>query len=120
MKYIKPNMAALEGEIGQEIYNTILNVPDTNWEELHRKSKEIEKRILKAQLNKGGSMITLIGTGCPKCYVLSQKLRAKKIDFKTSNNIDEAIDNGFMSAPVLKVGNEYMDFGTAVKWVNNQ
>ena len=65
-------------------------------------------------------MITLIGTGCPKCYVLSQKLRAKKIDFKTSNNIDEAIDNGFMSAPVLKVGNEYMDFGTAVKWVNNQ
>ena len=36
------------------------------------------------------------------------------------NNIDEAIDNGFMSAPVLKVGNEYMDFGAAIKWVNNQ
>jgi len=30
MKYIKPNMAALEGEIGQEIYNTILNASDTD------------------------------------------------------------------------------------------
>lgn len=30
MKYIKPNMAALEGKTGQEIYNTILNAPNTN------------------------------------------------------------------------------------------
>lgn len=75
---------------------------------------------MKAQLNKGGSMVTLIGTGCPKCNVLAQKLKAKNINFIDSNNIDEAIDNGFMSAPVLKVENEYMDFGTAVKWVNNQ
>ena len=63
-------------------------------------------------------MVTLIGTGCPRCRVLSQKLEAKNIDFTDSDNIDEAIEQGFMSAPVLKVDDEYMEFGAAVKWVN--
>lgn len=65
-------------------------------------------------------MVTLIGTGCPRCKILESKLKGKNIDFIDSDNIDEAIDNGFMSAPVLKVDNEYMDFGAAVKWVDNQ
>lgn len=65
-------------------------------------------------------MVTLIGTGCPRCKILESKLKNKNINFIDSDNIDEAIDNGFMSAPVLKVDNEYMDFGAAVKWVNNQ
>ena len=30
----------------------------------------------------------------------------------------DAIDAGFMSAPVLKVDDEWMNFGTAIKWVN--
>lgn len=65
-------------------------------------------------------MVTLIGTGCPRCKILESKLKSKNINFIDSDNIDEAIDNGFMSAPVLKVDNKYMDFGAAVKWVNNQ
>jgi len=65
-------------------------------------------------------MITLIGTGCPKCNILSQKLKEKNIDFIDSDNIDEAIEQGFMSAPILKIDNEYLDFGAAIKWVNNQ
>ena len=64
--------------------------------------------------------ITLIGTGCPKCNILASKLKAKGINFIDSNNIDEAIEQGFMSAPILKIDNEYMDFGAAIKWVNNQ
>ena len=64
--------------------------------------------------------ITLIGTGCPKCNILASKLNAKGISFVDSDNIDEAIEQGFMSAPVLKIDNEYMDFGTAIKWVNSQ
>jgi len=64
--------------------------------------------------------ITLIGTGCPKCNILASKLNAKGINFIDSDNINEAIEQGFMSAPVLKVDDKYLDFGAAVKWVNNQ
>ena len=65
-------------------------------------------------------MITLYSTGCPRCKVLTQKLNAANINYSISNNIDEIMTKGFMSVPVLKVNDEYMDFGTAVKWVNNQ
>ena len=65
-------------------------------------------------------MITLYSTGCPRCKVLTQKLDAANINYSISNNIDEIMTKGFMSVPVLKVNDEYMDFGTAVKWVNNQ
>lgn len=65
-------------------------------------------------------MITLYSTGCPRCKVLTQKLDAANINYSISNNIDEIMTKGFMSVPVLKVNDEYMDFGTAIKWVNNQ
>ena len=65
-------------------------------------------------------MITLFSTGCPKCRVLEQKLNQKNIVFNINNDVQEVIDQGFMSAPVLKVNDNYMDFGAAVKWVNGQ
>ena len=65
-------------------------------------------------------MITLYSTGCPRCKVLAQKLDTANINYSISNNIDEIMTKGFMSVPVLKVNDEYMDFGTAIKWVNNQ
>lgn len=65
-------------------------------------------------------MIVLFSTGCPKCRVLEQKLNQKNIDFTISDDIDEVIEKGFMSAPILKIDDEYLDFGNAVKWVNNQ
>ena len=65
-------------------------------------------------------MIILFSTNCPKCRVLEQKLNQKNIDFIISDNIDEIIEKGFMSAPILKIDDEYLEFGNAVKWVNNQ
>lgn len=65
-------------------------------------------------------MIILFSTNCPKCRVLEQKLNQKNIDFIISDNIDEVIEKGFMSAPILKIDDEYLEFGDAVKWVNNQ
>ena len=47
--YSKPNMAALEGEMGQRIFETIRNAPDTDWNRLDAKSREIEERILAAR-----------------------------------------------------------------------
>ena len=47
--YSKPNMAALEGESGRRIFETIRNVPNTDWDRLSAKSNEIERRILAAR-----------------------------------------------------------------------
>lgn len=65
-------------------------------------------------------MVTLFSTGCPKCRVLEQKLNNKQIEYSKDSNMDEIINQGFMSAPVLKVDNIYLDFASAVKWVNEQ
>ena len=65
-------------------------------------------------------MITLFSTGCPKCRVLEQKLNAKNIDFIKSSDIQEVIDQGFMSVPVLKIDDKYYDFKQGVDWINNE
>ena len=65
-------------------------------------------------------MVTLFSTNCPKCRVLEQKLNQKNIAFDISDNIQEVIDQGFMSAPVLKIGDDYMDFTTAIAWLKEQ
>ena len=65
-------------------------------------------------------MITLFSTGCPKCRVLEQKLNAKNIDFIKSSDIQEVIDQVFMSVPVLKINDKYYDFKQGVDWINNE
>lgn len=65
-------------------------------------------------------MVTLFSTNCPKCRVLEQKLNQKNINFNKNSDMDEVIEKGFMSAPVLKIDDVYLDFTSAVKWVNGQ
>lgn len=65
-------------------------------------------------------MVTLFSTNCPKCRVLEQKLIAKNIDFVKESNIQEVIDKGFMSAPILKVDDTYYDFKQGVDWIKNE
>jgi len=62
-------------------------------------------------------MITLFSTGCPKCRILEQKLNQSNINYTISDDIQEVIDAGFMTAPVLKIDDKYYDFGSAVKLV---
>lgn len=64
-------------------------------------------------------MVTLFSTNCPKCRVLEQKLNQKNIAFNISDNIQEVIDQGFMTAPVLKVDEQYYDFKQAIDWIGN-
>ncbi len=65
--------------------------------------------------------IKLYTTNCPKCKVLEAKLRQKNIDFDLITNFDtkELIDKGFLSAPILQVDDEYLDFSHAITFVNN-
>ena len=67
-------------------------------------------------------MITLYSTNCPKCNVLEKKLKDKSMDFELVTDFDtkELIRKGFLSAPVLKVDDKYMDFVEANKWLQTQ
>lgn len=65
-------------------------------------------------------MVTLFSTNCPKCRVLEQKLNKQNIAFEINHDMQEVIDKGFMSAPILKLGDDYMDFITAVAWLNGK
>ena len=62
--------------------------------------------------------VVLYSTNCPKCMVLEKKLELSDIDYQVVTDEDVMIEKGFASAPVLEVDGEVMDFGAAVRWVN--
>ena len=63
-------------------------------------------------------MVELFSTGCPRCMVLEKKLNQKNIQFTKNDNIDELIQKGYSTAPVLKVDDKYLEFNEAIKYVN--
>ena len=69
-------------------------------------------------------MIKLYSTHCPKCKVVEMKLAQKKIDYKMIDNQEEVVAVGkehhIMSAPILQVGDEFLDFAAAVKYINER
>ncbi len=64
--------------------------------------------------------IVLFSTGCPKCRVLLKKLDSKGLDYTENKSIEEMQELGITSAPVLKVGEELLDFKSAIRWVDQQ
>ena len=56
---------------------------------------------------------------CPRCIVLKAKLDEKGLKYEVSDNMQELIDLGFKTVPVLEVDGEYMDFGKAIGYLNN-
>lgn len=63
-------------------------------------------------------MITLYSTHCPRCVVLEAKLKQQGVDFVLNENEEEMRQKGFLSAPMLEVNGNVMDFKKAVEWVN--
>lgn len=63
--------------------------------------------------------IILHTTNCPKCNILKSKLNSKNISFEENFDVKFLISKGFVSAPVLQVDDEYMDFSKANEWINN-
>ena len=68
-------------------------------------------------------MIILNTTNCPRCHILESKLKEKKITYSVIEG-EEAIgyiqQRGFMTAPLLVVDQEAMDFNSAMKWISNK
>lgn len=65
-------------------------------------------------------MIIFYSTHCPKCKILELKLKQKSIEYEENNNVDEMLHKGITSAPCLEVDGELLDFGKAVKWINER
>lgn len=63
--------------------------------------------------------MVLYTTDCPRCKVLERKMSAKGIGFTTNHDVQDAIDNGFTSAPVLRTDDgRYLGFSDANVFVN--
>lgn len=65
-------------------------------------------------------MITLFTIDCPKCKILEKKLSQANIEYEVCEDREIMINKGFNSMPVLDVDGQIMDFGEAVKWVNER
>ena len=63
--------------------------------------------------------VILYSTNCPKCNVLEKKLSVMNINYEIVTDTESMIKKGFMSAPMLEVDGNIMDFNSAIKWVNS-
>lgn len=57
---------------------------------------------------------------CPKCKVLKKKLEEKNIKYSECSDRDILISKGIDFTPVLMVDGSMMNYGAAIKWVNEQ
>lgn len=64
--------------------------------------------------------VILYSTGCPRCFVLKQKLNDSGIEFTENNNADQMLAMGMTEVPILEVDGERMRFTQAVAWINGQ
>lgn len=62
--------------------------------------------------------ITLFTTHCPKCKVIEAKLKSKQINYTECDDVEKMHSFGIASAPILKVGDEVLDFNRAIQWIN--
>lgn len=65
-------------------------------------------------------MIKMYSTHCPKCKILETKLKQKNIEYEECTDINEMLSKGIETVPILEVDGQMLDFGKAVKWVNER
>ena len=63
--------------------------------------------------------IILYSTGCPKCAQLRALLDNHGVAYTINNSVDEMLEHGFNTVPVLAVDGSYMSYNEATKWVIN-
>ena len=64
------------------------------------------------------SNIILFSTGCPKCNVLKKKLDNSNIKYVEVSDINYMMQLGITTVPVLKVGEDLLQYADAVKLIN--
>jgi len=56
---------------------------------------------------------------CPKCKILKVKLAGKNVEYEEILDVNEMSGLGIRTVPVMMIDGELMNFGEAIKWVNN-
>lgn len=64
--------------------------------------------------------IVLYSTGCSRCQILEKKLDAANIKYIRVEDIHLMIAKGMMSAPMIEVNDEVMDYDKASEWIENR
>lgn len=64
--------------------------------------------------------VTLFTTHCPKCKVLTSKLDKANIKYNIVEDIEVMQQLGIEEVPYLRVGDNLMNFTSAVKWINER
>ncbi len=64
--------------------------------------------------------VILYTTHCPRCNVLASKLDSADIDYNVCEDEDLMISKGMMSAPMLEVDGELLDFKSAIDWISEE
>ena len=64
--------------------------------------------------------IIFYSNNCPRCKILKQRLKDKKIKYIKSKNAEVLKKHGIMSFPALKVGDKILNFLEAINWLKNQ
>ena len=66
--------------------------------------------------------ITLYSTRCPKCKAVEILLAKKEVSYTLIEDTEKVVrvgqEHGIVSAPILRVGDEFLDFSKAVKYIN--
>lgn len=62
--------------------------------------------------------VILYSTHCPRCKVLENKLQSMGIPYEEVTDLDTMKELGIMSAPMLSVDGELMNFSVAINKVN--
>lgn len=63
-------------------------------------------------------MVTLYTTHCPRCKILTRKLDKAGVKYVENEDVEEMKSLGFLSAPILKVGEDTFSFKEACIWAD--
>lgn len=63
--------------------------------------------------------IILYTTHCPKCNVLTKKMRSKNIKFSEISDVSKMTKLGITTVPVLNVDGKLLDFKEANDYINS-
>lgn len=63
--------------------------------------------------------IILYTTHCPKCSVLEKKLAKKNIEYTEFTSVQDMLNMGINTVPVLSVNGELLSFEKANQWINS-
>lgn len=64
-------------------------------------------------------MITLYTIECINADILIKKLKKKGIEFEIIDDVEVFRQLGFDDVPILKVGEQLLNYKQSIEWVNN-